>query len=487
MPGAGFATILRQTRNDVTPNVIETNAPTASPPRSIPGWLRFFHPAPAIPVISNDKEVLDQSLRDWQRRVLISSIIGYATFYFVRKNLSVAMPVMEHTLGISKASLGLFLTLHGVIYGVSKFTNGFLGDRCNARAFMVVGLAGSAIVNVFFGFGSAVATFGIVWMINGWFQGMGFPPCARLLAHWFPPKTFAMKMSIWNISHSVGGCLILILCGSLLAPVSWRLCFLVPAAIAIACAIYLWFTLPDTPPSVGLPEVEGTHMAHPEAETVSGYFDTLVHFVFSNKYIWLISSANFFVYILRFGVMDWGPTLLHDAKHLSISNSSWIVAGFEAAGVVGALLSGWMTDRFFGGRAMRTGVFYMIFSAIFILLFWKVAGDSKLWNTVLLSGAGFFIYGPQCLVGVAVAKLATKRAAATAVGLTGLFGYFSTILSGWGLGWLADHCGWDAVFLGLMIVAVIGTVLFIASWPAKADGYNRAINPPASPASSPTP
>src|SRR5262249_18044041 len=150
----------------------------------------------------------------------------------------------------------------------------------------------------------------------------------------------------------------------------------------------------------------------------------LMKYVFRNKYIWLISLANFFVYILRYAVLDWGPTLLHDAKHLDIGQASLIVAGFELAGAGGALFSGWLTDHVFGGRAMRVGIFYMFFAGVFIFLFWKIAGESKLWNTVLLCAAGFFIYGPQCLVGIAVAKLATKRAAATAVGLTGLFGYF---------------------------------------------------------------
>jgi len=41
---------------------------------------------------------------------------------------------------------------------------------------------------------------GIAWMINGWVQGMGFPPCCRVLTHWFPPGELATKMSIWNIS-----------------------------------------------------------------------------------------------------------------------------------------------------------------------------------------------------------------------------------------------------------------------------------------------
>ena len=68
------------------------------------------------------------------------------------------MPVMEQDLGISKSASGLFITLHGVLYGVSKFANGFFGDRCNARVFMVVGLVASAVMNVLFGLGSAVVT-----------------------------------------------------------------------------------------------------------------------------------------------------------------------------------------------------------------------------------------------------------------------------------------------------------------------------------------
>ena len=74
-------------------------------------------------------------------------------------------------------------------------------------------------------------------------------------------------------------------------------------------------------------------------------------------------------------------------------------------------------------------------------------------------------------MGIAAANLATKRAAATAIGLTGLFGYLSTVLSGWGLGALVQHHGWDAGFAGLLGVAAIGMFLFVAAWPAKPHGY----------------
>jgi len=218
---------------------------------------RARQPSVATVAKVTDPSEIARQYRSWQKRVLVSSINGYASFYFVRKNLSVAMPVLQTSLGLQKSSLGLCLTFHGLLYGVSKFANGFLGDRADARVFMGVGLAASAVLNLLFGLNSVAIILGLIWIANGWFQGMGFPPCARLLTHWFPPKQLATKMSIWNTSHPIGGGLIVILCGYLVV-IDWRLCFFVPAVIALGCVVLIWFALPDTPASVGLPEVEGT-------------------------------------------------------------------------------------------------------------------------------------------------------------------------------------------------------------------------------------
>src|SRR5262249_20078708 len=130
-----------------------------------------------------------------------------------------------------------------------------------------------------------------------------------------------------------------------------------------------------------------------------------------------------------------------------------------------------LTDRFFGGRCARVAIVFMILAGLSILAFWKYTGDSKLLSTGLLCLSGFFIYGPQCLIGIAAANLATKRAAATAVGLTGVFGYASSPLFGYTFGSLVDKHGWDAGFIGLLGAAVVGTFVFVAALPAKAHGY----------------
>ena len=92
----------------------------------------------------------------------------------------------------------------------------------------------------------------------------------------------------------------------------------------------------------------------------------------------------------------------------------------------------------------------------------------------VLAMAGFFIYGPQALIGIAAANQATKKAAATANGLVGIFGYLSTAVSGLGVGWLADNYGWSYVFMGVIAMAIVGGVVFLAMWGAKRDGYDKA-------------
>jgi phosphoglycerate transporter family protein len=428
-------------------------------------------PTSSTPSAAESPEVASK-FRYWQYRTLIGAILGYAAFYFVRKNLSVAMPLIEQDLHITKTNLGWFLSAHGVIYGVSRFANGMWGDRVNARYFMVAGLLLSVVANVFFGFGSTVLWLGVAWMINGWVQGMGFPPCCRLMTHWFPPEKLATKMSIWNTSHSIGAWTTIGFCGVIGERFGWRWCFFAPAMICTVLGFVLFVMLRDTPTSVGLPEikVEGDTGTHGEDKNSAEYKAFLRSHVFGNPYIWWISFANFFVYILRFAVLDWGPTLLKEMKGFTLQHASWIVIGFEIAGLVGMLLAGWLTDRYFKGRGARTCVFCMIGGSLALLAFWQIHGVAWL-EIGLLGLAGFFIYGPQALIGIIAANLATKRAAATAAGFTGLFGYASTMVSGVGLGWLVDHAGWGTAFGSLIALGAIGTFMFILAWPAKAHGY----------------
>ena len=104
-----------------------------------------------------DDEAVNRRFHTLQWRMLIATMVGYTLFYFMRKNFSFAMPGLEQDCGISKSMLGNFLFAGGIVYGISKFVNGFIGDRCNSRRMLCFGLLVCTLVNVAFGFAPQIA------------------------------------------------------------------------------------------------------------------------------------------------------------------------------------------------------------------------------------------------------------------------------------------------------------------------------------------
>ncbi len=426
-----------------------------------------------------------RSFKYWQWRVIISSMIGYALFYFVRKNFSFAIPLLNEQYGISNASFGIIMTLGGLIYGVSKFLNGILADRTNARWHLAIGLSVCVLASVLMGFADKISimftgategavfvrgiviVLGVLYIINQIFQGCGFAPCNHLMVSWVPPHELATKMSLWNTSHSIGAFLVAVICGYL---TSWQLMFWVPAAIAFVGIFFIIITLRDTPKSVGLPElpkVKG-ELDEDDHKDPKAFRKFIIERVFKNPIIWVLAVTDFFVYIVRFAVLDWGPSMLRDMG-LDPAVAAWTVGIFEIAGLAGMLLAGYISDKFFASRSQRVSAIGLGLVAVcLIALHFLQDSNSPILFLVILAAAGFFLYAPQALLGVTAANIATKKAASSAVGLIGFMSYLSTIVTGWGFGALADKFGgWSWIFIAMGGLAIVGTLLILTIWNIK--------------------
>ena len=434
-----------------------------------------------------------KSLRWWQWETLLVTMGGYALYYVIRKNLSIAMPLLGE-IGVSKVQLGAFLTAGGIVYGVGRFLNGIVADRNSARKVMAIGLFICSAVNLLFGLsdflvlgGAApvvpkgvaasaalVWTMGVIWIVNQYFQGMGVGPCIKTLPKWFPPEELSTKQSIWNLSHSVGAGAVFALCGWLLIPAfhSWRLCFVVPAAISAAGGVAVLFLFKDSPEVVGLGKVDNGESAGGNGADVSTDYKAYVsRHVFRNPKVWIIAIADFFVYTVRFAALDWGIVLLMETKGLTLASATTLCFVFEiVGGNLGMVAAGWATDRFFESRAHRTSVVCMAGAAVSIAAFWAVSPTMPIVVKLLpFMMIGFFIYGPQALLGVATTQQATPRAAGVAGGFVGIFSYASTILSGIGFGFVAQHFGWNAAYATILVSALVGGGVLLLIWQAKAE------------------
>lgn len=470
----------------------------------------------------------------WQMRTILVTMIGYAIFYFVRKNFSVAMPALSAEYGIDNQSFGWIIFAGSIVYGFSRFINGYLVDRIRAKVVMAIGLLLCALSNFAFGFGADLSAWftgvengprmveilvlimGVTIILNQYFQGFGYPPCARILPHWIHPSELATKMSIWNCSHSIGAAFAVVVCGFILghfgsdfssdiavrdtlaknllatgtSPAdltanvdiyashigAWKWCFWIPGCLAIAAAIGVFLALRDEPREAGLPDLPGTSLGNYKGtadKAARKKFEKVM--VWRNRWVWTFCIANLFVYIVRMGILDWGPKFLTENRGLSIGDATWSVAAFEIAGIVGTLFAGWATDHIFKGKGHRMCVFCMLGAAIFMTIFRFLPTTTSLTCTVLvLIGAGFCIYGPQALIGIELGNQATKEASARANGLAGILGYLGSGLSGLLVGYVADFAGWTWVFQTIIVMAVIAMFILLTMWKAPRDGYERA-------------
>ncbi|HJD61350.1 MAG TPA: MFS transporter [Rickettsia endosymbiont of Columbicola hoogstraali] len=402
----------------------------------------------------------------WRIRILYSIIIGYATFYFCRQNFNIATPAIREYFDVTKTQIGWILTASSIMYGVSKFCNGFISDKTNARIFMVLGLLFVGIITILIGFLDSLFLIGILWIASNWFQSMGWPPATKMLTHWFASKELGTKWAMGATSNQIGGALAMVSCGYLIDKFGWRSAFFVPGVVACVVSIFLYNRLRNSPKEVGLSTVE-EYKNYP-TELISDYdklpTTELLKIVFCNKLIWYVCLANMFVYIIRLGVIYWAPTFLKDLRGISLLNAGLQIGLYEMISIPGALIAGFLSDRLFQGRRGPVSTICMLAISLLLILFWKLPIQSELLSIVILSLVSFFVSGPQLLVGIAAADFSTRQAVGTANGLSGLFGYLGAAIAGVGVGWISDNYGWDGVFIFFSISALLGSSLFALTW-----------------------
>ncbi|TCC95498.1 glycerol-3-phosphate transporter [Pedobacter hiemivivus] len=434
--------------------------------------IKLFSPAPHKELLPLNR--IDPEYKKQRLKVFLGIFLGYAGYYLVRKNFSLAMPDLIDQ-GFSKAQLGFALSGVSIAYGLSKFLMGNVSDRSNARNFLTAGLVLSAFTMIFMGMfpfaTSSIAVMFILLFLNGWFQGMGWPPCGRVVVHWYSIKERGTMMSIWNVAHNVGGGLvgpIAILAIEIFA--DWHSKFYFPGFIALFFAVIAYILVRDTPQSCGLPPIEEYKNDYPknysaDQEKEFTAKEIFFKYVFNNRMLWYIAFANAFVYLVRYGILDWAPTFLEEAKGFSLKESGMAYFFYEYAGIPGTLLCGLISDKVFKGRRAPATIIYMVLVLVAVLVYWKNPPGNIWIDNAALIAIGFLIYGPVMLIGVQALDLVPKKAAGTAAGLTGLFGYMGgALFANIAIGLVVDKWGWDGGFEVIVAACVLSIFFTALTW-----------------------
>ena len=390
-----------------------------------------------------------------------------------RYNLSLANSAISGEFGFTKAQMGNIITTALLAYACGLIVNGFLADRLGGKRAMLIGAAGTIVMNVLFG----VASFwGLLWLfvvirgIDGYLQAFGAPGMVKINAAWFRHTERGSFAGIFGFMINLGRFGIFQLGPALLAgftflgliripPLHWRWLFWVPAGITLVIGTCMAFVVKDTPEEVHFPSVNPHEESGGRVRAkVSDVFKIMV----MNRVIWIVACAYACTGSVRQGIDQWFPRFMQEVHHVDYQSAQFQLVAFSIPFVAsaGSLISGFISDKVFHGRRAPVAAgLYFIETAIILLAAQFHSANAAVLFLVLIS---FTANATHSILGTAAAMdIGGAKMAGSAAGLIDSFQYFGGSLAGYFLGALLDR-SWGNYFYFMAPFGIIGGVLMLS-------------------------
>ena len=417
-------------------------------------------------VLISHADEINQKYRYWRLHVFIGIYVGYTAFYITRKSFTYMTPVLIQDLGLDKTDIGLISTLFYFTYGASKFFSGIVSDHSNPRYFMAAGLFLTGVLNILFGLSTSFWAFVSLWTMNAFFQGWGWPPCSKILTNWFSRTERGFWWGLWNTAHNVGGAIAPVALSFFVVSMGWRYGMYAAGGFALIVAFLLLIQLRDIPETMGLPSVghwrnDKREIAHEQEGQGLARKDIFFRYVLSNRHLWLLAFCYILVYVVRIAVSDWGNLYLTETYDYSLTMANSALSVLEIGGFIGCLVAGWGSDWWFGGNRTPMNTIFSLGVLFGVLGLWLVPVSTYYIQVLLFFFIGFFVYGPQMLIGMAAVEYSHKNAAGAASGFVSLFAYFGAALAGLPLAHIMESFGWNGFFITLSTCALLMLIILL--------------------------
>ena len=408
------------------------------------------------------------------RRGLNWGFIGllYTSFYMCRYNFSIANGAISKEFGFSKAEMGAIITTALLAYACGQILNGLLADRFGGKRALLIGAAGTVVMNLLFGLASF---WGLLWLfvtirgIDGYLQAFGAPGMVKINAAWFGQRERGRFAGIFGFMINLGRFGIFNLGPALLAgfiflglwqipPLHWRWLFWVPAGITTVIALGMSLVVQDTPEDAGFPSPNPRE----GSSDVRVNFNTVLFTIVSNPVVWIVACAYACTGAVRQGIDQWFPRFMNEAYHVDFQSAQFQLVGFLIPFVAsaGSLVSGYVSDTLFQGRRAPVAAgLYFIETAIILLAAQFHTANAAVVFLVLIS---FTANATHSILGTAAAMdIGGAKMAGFASGVIDSFQYFGGSLAGFFLGALLDK-SWGSYFYFMAPFGIVGGALMLS-------------------------
>jgi sugar phosphate permease len=385
-------------------------------------------------------------------KVFIFLYFTYSFYYFGRLNFSIALPSLELYLGYSKFTLGFIAGFFSLFYALGQFINGQLASK-RAKILIIFGLLLSSIMNILFINTSIAILLMVIWSINGYAQSTGWPSVLKIIGNWFRLKKLGLIGGLFGSCFLVGNMLSWPILGWILTSLDWRAVFWIPSLIFIFISFIFYLFVKESPENKKTSDI-----------FFSKRKSSIIKIFFSKKII-SISIAYSLLQIVRSGFTLWAPFYIFDTYNLSIDIVGYTVTAIPLGGIVGAIVTGWISDKTekFGRMSI---VYIMILSlSLLIVTFYNYSLYSLNFGILLLFLSGFSLYGPHVLLATTIPMEQNEDyGTAKVAGFIDGIGYISLLFANPFVGWILDIYGWNSVITFWLINSLSSSLIIILIW-----------------------
>ncbi len=231
----------------------------------------------------------------------------YTSFYLCRFNLAVANKSISDQYHFSYSQFSRIIFTSTLVYAFGQIINGLITDRIGGKKAMLIGAAGTIVLNCLFGAASALGILGLfvaIRGIDGYFQSFGAPGMTKIKTAWFAKTERGGFAGIFGFMINLGRLGIYNFGPALLAgftifglvhvqPLGWKWLFWGPSIVCGIVAVAMAFGVKETPEENGFLPVEQYTPANPTPATIlrSILIGLIVFLVFGSIF-WLYHSSR---------------------------------------------------------------------------------------------------------------------------------------------------------------------------------------------------
>jgi OPA family glycerol-3-phosphate transporter-like MFS transporter len=417
------------------------------------------------------------------RRGLNWFIIGllYASFYMCRYNFRWATPGMVQEFGFTTFQITGMLSAWSLAYGTGQLVNGLLTDRIGGKTAMLIGAAGTIVINLIFGFASfagTFATFAAIWLMNGYVQSFGAPGMIKMNAAWFRRTERGTFAGIFGFMIQLGQFAInnlapIILAGFtvgmwVVAQNDWRWLFRIPPLVVAVVSVLLAIFVKNTPEGAGYRGLieDGTEGGDSSSRaSLRESFTT----IFTHPLIWFYAAAYACTGAVRNSSDQLMILYFHDQLKLNLAEKPaavfWTVNLMPLVAVLGSFTAGVVSDKFFKGHRSPVAMTLYFFECGVILTAAVVIAAGVVGPTPfgIVIGCLFLVLvaltanSTHAIVGTAAPMdIGGRKMAGFASGVVDSFQYYGTAVALPVTGWLIDRYGWGVWYPTMASFGAIG-------------------------------